>query len=106
MEEQKKESKVVKMNPTVKEEDQNSKYTYEQLEEFCIKFQQQNQLLEKQMGEMVEALNFKRFTYLIEIIKCADKFGDVEFIDACRKEIKDFILPKIQPDENNNTKSE
>lgn len=96
MEEQKKSSKVVKMNPSsIKEENTPKKYSYDELNNICNQLMQQNQNLLKQLQNMNIGNMFRRLDYLFKVVEYGNAFNDADFVGACVDEIKDLItIPK------------
>lgn len=72
-------------------EREDNKMSYEDLMNFAVQLQQQNQQLQIQLRQNsgIE----KRLYYLFEVVKYADYFGD--FAKECVEEVKEILeLPK------------
>ena len=92
MEEQK--AKTVEMNAS----QENKKLSYEELNEVCIRLEQQKQYLEQQKQYLVGELQkanltnmFKRLDYLFKVVEYSHSFGDAEFVGNCIEEIKEAM---------------
>lgn len=70
---------------------EQTKLTYEQLNEACAQLYQQNQVLAKQLKEVNMVNMFKRLDYLFKVVKYSDAFNDPEFVGNCIAEIKEAM---------------
>ena len=82
MEEQKKNSKEIKMNvPKKNTQDNNEeapKYTYEQLKEIADKLFSENRYLKQQLYQASETIRmFNRLDYLFKVVENASVFNDM-----------------------------
>lgn len=103
MEEKKKSSKEIKMNPTTGNNGQE-KLSYDDLNAFCQELTQQNQQLVnyvKQLQKQVREINmsnaFRRLDYLFSVVHYANQFNP-EFVGNCVEEIqKSLTIPEPAP---------
>lgn len=100
MEEQKNETKEIKMNAGEQE-----KLTHEQLNNVCVQLSQENQYLKQQLTQASKVLNtFNRLDYLFRVVECehSNKNNSVsfasEFVEQCIREIQDIMTV---PEEDN-----
>lgn len=96
MEEQKKNSKEIKMSVPKKNTQGNNeeapKYTYEQLKEIVDKLFSENRYLRQQLYQASETIRmFNRLDYLFKVVENASVFNDMMFVNNCLEEIKDAM---------------
>lgn len=103
MEEQKTNTKVVKMNPKNTAKNEAKKYTYEELNNICNQLFQQNKNLVSQLQQLNMGNVFRRLDYLFKVVEYSSAFNDAEFVGSCIEEIKSLIAI---PDEKENKESE
>ena len=85
MEEQK--AKTVEMSAS----QENKKLSYEELNEVCIRLEQQNQYLVRELQKANLTNMFKRLDYLFKVVEYSHSFGDAEFVGNCIEEIKEAM---------------
>ncbi len=85
MEEQK--AKTVEMNAS----QENKKLSYEELNEVCMRLEQQNQYLVRELQKANLTNMFKRLDYLFKVVEYSHSFGDAEFVGNCIEEIKEAM---------------
>lgn len=85
MEEQK--AKTVEMNAS----QENEKLSYEELNEVCMRLEQQNQYLVRELQKANLTNMFKRLDYLFKVVEYSHSFGDAEFVGNCIEEIKEAM---------------
>jgi hypothetical protein len=85
MEEQK--AKTVEMNAS----QENKKLSYEKLNEVCMRLEQQNQYLVRELQKANLTNMFKRLDYLFKVVEYSHSFGDAEFVGNCIEEIKEAM---------------
>ena len=85
MEEQK--AKTVEMNAS----QENKKLSYEELNEICMRLEQQNQYLVRELQKANLTNMFKRLDYLFKVVEYSHSFGDAEFVGNCIEEIKEAM---------------
>lgn len=85
MEEQK--AKTVEMNAS----QENKKLSYEELNEVCMRLEQQNQYLVRELQKANLTNMFKRLDYLFKVVEHSHSFGDAEFVGNCIEEIKEAM---------------
>lgn len=85
MEEQK--AKTVEMNAS----QENKKLSYEELNDVCMRLEQQNQYLVRELQKANLTNMFKRLDYLFKVVEYSHSFGDAEFVGNCIEEIKEAM---------------
>lgn len=85
MEEQK--AKTVEVNAS----QENKKLSYEELNEVCMRLEQQNQYLVRELQKANLTNMFKRLDYLFKVVEYSHSFGDAEFVGNCIEEIKEAM---------------
>lgn len=85
MEEQK--AKTVEMNAS----QENKKLSYDELNEVCMRLEQQNQYLVRELQKANLTNMFKRLDYLFKVVEYSHSFGDAEFVGNCIEEIKEAM---------------
>ena len=85
MEEQK--AKTVEMNAS----QENKKLSYKELNEVCMRLEQQNQYLVRELQKVNLTNMFKRLDYLFKVVEYSHSFGDAEFVGNCIEEIKEAM---------------
>ena len=105
MEEQKNNSKEVKMQPTKGSNGKQPELTKEQLTEMANQLFNENRALRQQNQQMNQALmSFERLDYLLKVISiannCKDYSFDTDFIQACIEEVQKAMTP---PKDNQTT---
>ena len=86
MEEQK--AKTVEMNAS----QENKKLSYEELNDVCMRLEQQNQYLVRELQKANLTNMFKRLDYLFKVVEYSHSFGDAEFVGNCIEEIKEAMI--------------
>lgn len=92
MEEQK--AKTVEMNAS----QENKKLSYEELNEVCMRLEQQNQYLVRELQKANLTNMFKRLDYLFKVVEYSHSFGDAEFVGNCIEEIKGAMTINTEED--------
>ena len=88
MEEQKVKKAEMKAIQGNKEE---NKLSYEELNNVCIRLEQQNQYLVRQLQQANLTNMFRRLDYLFMVLQNSSIFNDAEFVSNCVKEIKEAM---------------
>lgn len=95
MEEQK--TKTVNMTVEKKEEENQQRYSYDELNKICGELYQQNQNLTRQMAQMHQAIMTKRLDYLFKVLEIDSKeknYFSSDFIVATASEIEESLTVK------------
>lgn len=77
---------------------ESKKASYEELNNFCMQLEQQNQYLIKELQKANLTNMFKRLDYLFKVVEFARSFDDAAFVYDCIKEIKEAMT--INPEED------
>lgn len=72
---------------------EEKKFTEEQLNELLNQATNQNMMLRRNLGQLQEALTYKRIDYLFKMVENFDKFNDEIIAKVCL-EIEEFMYPK------------
>lgn len=88
--EEKKEARIVNLNPTQAPEDKPQKMSYEQLENIAHQLSEQAKTLYARLQETNMANMFKRLDYLFKIVENAHAFNEA-FVNKCVAEIEGLM---------------
>lgn len=88
--EEKKEAKVLSMEPTSAPEERPQKMSYEQLENIAHQLSEQAKQLYARLQEANMANMFKRLDYLFKVVENAHAFSE-KFVAKCVAEIEDLM---------------
>lgn len=104
MEEQKKNSKEVKMNTAKKADGQPQKYTYDELNEIASRLFNENRYLKNSLQQAENAIrSFERLDYIFRVVELSSKAGKYNFSDdfvgSCIQEIEQALTVPEQQEE-------
>jgi predicted RNA-binding protein with EMAP domain len=112
MEEQKNNSKVVKMQPMAGKKQDNTKqheFSKEELKEMVNKLLNENRWLKNQLQQAQEFANtISRLDYLFKVVEFANREGkfnfNPDFVEACFMEIEKVMTPPEEKQETEDNK--